>query len=222
MTHAALSPLIGPEFDEFLGASIGEDRNGTGLSVLSALARLDVDPWKEATSLARMPREAAAVRLTELIEALPLAPASAIPSRMSAADLVALLPKGKAVDVRSSDSAFAATGLRETRVLMALSGFAIMMLVLFTMSALFSPGPGSGANRRRLAPPTPQRSCPAADREASGAALPALNWWRAAVRSTWRATQPRFHSAGEISFNRRATRSTPGAAHSWAGFDQAR
>jgi len=25
MTHAALSPLIGPEFDQFLGASIGED-----------------------------------------------------------------------------------------------------------------------------------------------------------------------------------------------------
>ena len=107
MTHAALSPLIGPEFDQFLGASIGEDRNGTGLSVLSALARLDVDPWKEATSLARMPREAAAVRLTELIEALPLAPASAIPSSMSAANLVALLPKGKAVDVRSSDSGLA-------------------------------------------------------------------------------------------------------------------
>src|SRR5271165_3171433 len=57
-----LSPLIGPEFDEFLGAPIGEDRNGTGLSVLSALARLDVDPWQEATSLARMPREAAGRR----------------------------------------------------------------------------------------------------------------------------------------------------------------
>jgi hypothetical protein len=145
MTHAALSPLIGPEFDQFLGASIGEDRNGTGLSVLSALARLDVDPWKEAASLARMPREAAAVRLTELIEALPLAPASAIPSRMSAASLVSLLPKGKAVDAHSSDSPFAATGLRETRVLMALGGFAIMMLVLFTMSALFSGGPGTAA-----------------------------------------------------------------------------
>ena len=49
MTHAALSSLIGPEFDEFLGASIGEDRNGTGLSVLSAFARLNVDPWEEAT-----------------------------------------------------------------------------------------------------------------------------------------------------------------------------
>ena len=137
MTHAALSPLIGPEFDQFLGASIGEDRNGTGLSVLSALARLDVDPWKEATSLARMPREAAAGRFIELIETLPLAPASAIPSRMSAASLVALLPKGKAVDVRSSNSPFAATGLHERRVLMALSAFAIMMLVLFTISALF-------------------------------------------------------------------------------------
>ena len=146
MTHAALSPLIGPEFDQFLGASIGEDRNGTGLSVLSALARLDVDPWKEAASLARMPREAAAVRLTELIGALPLAPASAIPSGMSAASLVALLPKGsQAVDVHSSDSPFAATGLRETRILMALGGFAIMMLVLFTMSSLFSGGPATGA-----------------------------------------------------------------------------
>ena len=92
-----------------------------------------------------MPREAAAMRLTELIEALPIAPASAIPSRMSAANLVALLPKSKAVDVRSSDSPFAATGLRETRVLMALGGFAIMMLVLFTMSTLFSGWPGTGA-----------------------------------------------------------------------------
>jgi hypothetical protein len=151
MTHAALSPLIGPEFDEFLGASIGEDRNGTGLSVLSALARLDVDPWKEATSLARMPREAAAMRLTELIEALPLAAASAIPSRMSAANLVALLPKGKALDVRSFDSAFAARGLRETQVLMALSALAMMMLIICAISGHFSPGPGNDPN-----PPPPR------------------------------------------------------------------
>ena len=95
MTHAALSPLIEPEFDKFLGASIGEDRNGPGLSVLSAFARLNVDPWQEATSLARMPSDAAAARLTELIEALPRAPANAIPSRIMAAHLVALLPKGK-------------------------------------------------------------------------------------------------------------------------------
>jgi hypothetical protein len=40
VTHPALALLIGPEFDEFLCAPIGDDRNGTGLSVLSALARL--------------------------------------------------------------------------------------------------------------------------------------------------------------------------------------
>jgi hypothetical protein len=56
VTRSALALLIGPEFDEFLCAPIGADRNGTGLSVLSALARLNVDPWQEATSLARMPQ----------------------------------------------------------------------------------------------------------------------------------------------------------------------
>ena len=145
MTHAALSPLIEPEFDKFLGASIGEDRNGTGLSVLSAFARLNVDPWQEATSLARMSSDAAAARLTELMEALPRAPADAIPSRMIA-DLVALLPKRKALDVRSLDSAFAARGLRETQVLMALSGFAVMMLIICAISGHFSLGPGNDAN----------------------------------------------------------------------------
>jgi len=146
MAHAALSPLIGPEFDKFLGASIGEDRNGTGLSVLSALARLNVDPWQEATNLARMPRDAAAARLSELIEALPHAPASAIPSGITAVDLVALLPKLKALEVRSSDSAFAAPGVRETRVLFVLSAFAVIMLIVCAMSAHLSPEPGAGAN----------------------------------------------------------------------------
>jgi hypothetical protein len=37
-----MSPL-GSEFDSFLYAPIGEDGNGMPLSVLSALARLDVD-----------------------------------------------------------------------------------------------------------------------------------------------------------------------------------
>jgi hypothetical protein len=150
MTHAALSPLIEPEFDKFLGASIGEDRNGTGLSVLSAFARLNVDPWREATSLARMPSDAAAARLTDLIEALPGATPDAIPSRMIAAHLVALLPKGNALDVRSLDSGFAPRGLRETQVLIALSALAVMTLMICAISAILSPGLGNGAN-----PPPP-------------------------------------------------------------------
>jgi hypothetical protein len=151
MTHAALSPLIGPEFDKFLGASICEDRNGTGLSVLSAFARLNVDPWQEASSLARMPSDGAAARLTELIEALPRAPTNAIPPRVIAGRLVVLLPKRKALPVRSLDSAFAARGSRETQVLMALSALVVMVLIICAISGHFSPGPGNDAN-----PPPPR------------------------------------------------------------------
>ena len=69
MTHSA---AIGrSQFDDFLFAPVGEEQNGMVLSVLSALARLDVDPWGEAESLARMSREAATERMRLLIAALP-------------------------------------------------------------------------------------------------------------------------------------------------------
>lgn len=59
------------EFDDFLLAPMGEDRSGAPLSVLSALARLNVDPWEEAAQLSRLPLEAAAQKLAALIAALP-------------------------------------------------------------------------------------------------------------------------------------------------------
>ncbi len=146
MTHPALAPLIGPEFDEFLGASIGEDRNGTDLSVLSALARLDVDPWQEAASLARMSREAAAGRLTALIDALPYEPASAAPSKTIAADLVALLPKTKKLNVSSPDNVLAPVGARQARIRTALCALAVLIgAVVLTLSANHSPGSGVSA-----------------------------------------------------------------------------
>jgi hypothetical protein len=143
LTHPALAPLIGPEFDEFLYAPIGAGR--TGLSVLSALARLNVDPWQEATSLALMPREAAVVRLTALIDALPNEGTIGIPTTM-AADLVALLPRSNSLNVRSSVSLFAPAGQRQTQILMALSALAIMTLIVFAISAVIPVGPGIGEN----------------------------------------------------------------------------
>jgi hypothetical protein len=59
--------VLGAEFDDFLFAPIGKDRNGTPLSVLSALARLDIDPWQEADKLSQLPGETAVQRLTSLI-----------------------------------------------------------------------------------------------------------------------------------------------------------
>jgi hypothetical protein len=41
------------------------------LSVLSALARLDVDPWEEAAKLSELPKDTAAQRLASFIVRLP-------------------------------------------------------------------------------------------------------------------------------------------------------
>ena len=94
MTHAALIPLLGREFDDFLFASIGEDRNGTTLSVLSALARLDVDPWQETASLARMPKEKGdgAAGCADRRRAVGTW-RTALPAATIAARLIALLPQ---------------------------------------------------------------------------------------------------------------------------------
>jgi hypothetical protein len=146
MTHAALAPLIGAEFDKFLYAPIREDRNGTPLSVLSALARLDVDPWQEAASLALMPRATAAARLTALIAALPDEPTKDIPVKAIASDLVALLPKTYDFVVRSPSGVLAAVGPQRTPIRMALAALAIVIAIAFALSTTLSPHPGNGAN----------------------------------------------------------------------------
>jgi hypothetical protein len=81
------------EFDNFLFATIGDDRNDMPLSVLSALARLDVDPWLEAAELARLPREHATYRLASSIAALPDGPSAHLEHGTIAARLIALLPR---------------------------------------------------------------------------------------------------------------------------------
>ena len=64
------------EFSEFLYATVGADSSGNPVTLLSALARLDVDPWEEAANLARLSIESATHRLAALLEALPNGPAS--------------------------------------------------------------------------------------------------------------------------------------------------
>ncbi|MBR0643871.1 hypothetical protein [Plastoroseomonas hellenica] len=79
------------DLNSFLFSEVGVDASGRTLSVLSVLARQDLDPWQEAGSLAQLPKPSAAARLARLIampaSLLPPADASAI-----AANLVTLLP----------------------------------------------------------------------------------------------------------------------------------
>jgi hypothetical protein len=81
------------EFNDFLFAPIGEDKNGMLVSVLSGLARSDVDPWQEAAKLAQLPGETATKELAALIGALPDRAASYPDTRTIAARLIALLPR---------------------------------------------------------------------------------------------------------------------------------
>ena len=59
MDPPASTSRLGTEFDDFLFAPLGEDRNGVPLSIVSLLGRMDLDPWREADSLAGLPAEAA-------------------------------------------------------------------------------------------------------------------------------------------------------------------
>ena len=93
MTHTSSVPHLGSEFEAFLFAPVGEDGHGMLLSVISALARLNVDPWREAANLAGLPVEKATQRLSSLIAALPDGPSAPRDSGTIAARLVALLPR---------------------------------------------------------------------------------------------------------------------------------
>ena len=59
------------EFDAFLFASVGEDKSGVEVTVLSALIRLGFDPWQEAARLSELPREAAVRTLASAFSLLP-------------------------------------------------------------------------------------------------------------------------------------------------------
>jgi hypothetical protein len=87
----SLLPLS-PEYDEFLFAPVCKEANGMQLSVLSALARLNLDPWEEATRLAAMPKEDARRVLISTLGFVAGTSRSPSEAQMTAARLVRLLP----------------------------------------------------------------------------------------------------------------------------------
>jgi hypothetical protein len=99
MIRPSADPLFGSEFAPFLYAAVEEDTNGTVLSVLSALARLDVDPWEEASRLAQLPRDIATLELTTLIAPLCDGRSEHRDPKAIVPRLIALLPRLAAADV---------------------------------------------------------------------------------------------------------------------------
>ncbi len=97
MTSASVF-RVRSEFDDFLFAPIDEGGSGM-LSVLSALTQLDLDPWQEAAELARLSADKATRKLAALIESLPNPSSTPRDVGRIAARLIALLPRGAAINI---------------------------------------------------------------------------------------------------------------------------
>ena len=137
------SPFALPNsaFNAFLFASIGEDGNGMPLSVVSALARLDIDPWQEAARLSGLPRAAAAAAtLDGLIRRLPAGRWDQSDTRRITARLIDLLPGSDPVarrdEAKPGGRAKATPSIIVWLIVLALGGY-----VLFGMAASWAPRP---------------------------------------------------------------------------------
>lgn len=80
------------QYNAFLFAAVGEERNGATLTVQSALTRLGYDPWREAARLSGLPRDTAAGALAVAIAMLPEGDWNASDSEAIATRLVTWLP----------------------------------------------------------------------------------------------------------------------------------
>jgi hypothetical protein len=136
MTRSASVSLLGSEFDDFLFAPIGEDRNEMPLSVLSVLARLDVDPWEEAANLTRLPAETATQRLASLIAALPDWPSAHLDPGTIAARLIALLPGRASSNVRTREMLLGVDAVTNSRAVTSLI-FINVIFFAFMLGAQF-------------------------------------------------------------------------------------
>ncbi len=133
-----------PRFDAFLFAPVGEDRNGMLVSVLSALARLGVDPWAEAAALSDLPEVAALDRLDAMLVTLGDVPSVRPDHRNIVVRLIALLPSSSAIG-RAPAKAMAA-GKSAPPLAMTAIWIGLLLVVLFGQAVALRPAaPVDGA-----------------------------------------------------------------------------
>jgi hypothetical protein len=87
--------LLHSDLNDFLFASVGDQRNGMPLNVVSALTLLNVDPWEEAARLTALPKSLAAEALEPMIARLPIFRQQQSDNLAISQRLVELLPAGQ-------------------------------------------------------------------------------------------------------------------------------
>ena len=156
MTFAA--SILQPQtvFDSFLFASVGDDENGMGVSILSAFARLDFDPWQKAEEFARLPTGPARTKLAAMIAALPGISAAHPQAETIAVRLIALLPDQvpPAMASRQSHSAGQAMDFRSPRFLIPLGLLIAFSLASQVVMAGHQPQPTANGSPARIDDPT--------------------------------------------------------------------
>ncbi|PWE28412.1 hypothetical protein DDZ14_18900 [Maritimibacter sp. 55A14] len=130
-----------PEFERFLYAPVGEDRQGYVVTVLSTLARLGLDPWNETAELAMLGRDAARLRLGKLLSRVRDVPALASDHGKVARELSLLLPDSPPRRSLKQAGATSATG----RPVFTGAVWAILAIALVLLQMLFVGGSGSGS-----------------------------------------------------------------------------
>ena len=125
------SPMLPSTYNDFLYAPVGEDKNGAFLTVLSVLARQNVDPWEEAADLSRLPRDSAMQKLLSMIAASSGQPSTAAELTAVADRVIALLPGGVAPAGRTHDAFPGAPALSQPPVRARLLLIAIYIGLMF-------------------------------------------------------------------------------------------
>jgi hypothetical protein len=131
-------------YDHFLFALICEEANGMQLSVLSTLARMDVDPWEVATSLAAMPTAIAERTLVSTLDRVPGKGWNPSEREVIAARLVQLLPH-QGEDVTIAPTGTARVNAQQTYWWVWL-GFALAMSLLSPRHQATTTGAGGSTS----------------------------------------------------------------------------
>jgi len=138
MFSPAATRRVTLEFDAFLFAQVGEDRSGMPLSVVSVLARLDLDPWQEAAQLASLSPESAAQKLALILGPLPSPSLKSSDVLSLATRLVAMLPRPTASRSPSVDDLRVAAGTNFARSHASGILLAIYLIVMVTTQLLMT------------------------------------------------------------------------------------
>jgi hypothetical protein len=150
---------LGSQFDNFLYAPIAEESNGMLLRVVSVLARSNLDPWEEASKLARLPADTAIRKLAALIAAMPRGPSARPDPRTVATLLIPLLPRPIRVRAPGPDPAPPSPSAHKSRTRTSIVIYALVMLFLLCAQRLLAhrdpPAGGQHAGAQHPQPSLP-------------------------------------------------------------------